>query len=61
MLGAAAEILGWWAGLTALWAVLISSLDPLDLAIGAAASLLAAAPGVSQWRPKSRMRWRVSV
>ncbi|MEV4434848.1 hypothetical protein [Streptomyces sp. NPDC049555] len=43
MLAAAAEILGWWAGLTALWAVLISSLDPLDLAIGAAASLLAAA------------------
>ncbi|MFI1968657.1 hypothetical protein [Streptomyces cinnamoneus] len=39
---AAAEVLGWWAGLTACWAVLISTLEPLDLQIGAGAALLAA-------------------
>ncbi|GHC68182.1 hypothetical protein [Streptomyces cinnamoneus] len=39
---AAAEILLWWAALTALWAVLISAPDPLDLEIGTAAALLTA-------------------
>ncbi|MEU7133626.1 hypothetical protein [Streptomyces sp. NPDC046261] len=38
----AAEILIWWAGLTALWAVLIGPADPLDLGVGAAAALVAA-------------------
>ncbi|MEX2980528.1 hypothetical protein [Streptomyces sp. C36] len=39
---AAAEVLGWWAALTAVWTVLISSVDPLETAVGAAAALLAA-------------------
>ncbi|GHG52955.1 hypothetical protein GCM10018779_14580 [Streptomyces griseocarneus] len=39
---AVAEDLGWWAALTAVWTVLISSVDPLETAVGAAAALLAA-------------------
>ncbi|MEU1374197.1 hypothetical protein ABZ442_11070 [Streptomyces triculaminicus] len=39
---AAAEVLGWWVALTAVWTVLISSVDPLETAVGAAAALLAA-------------------
>ncbi|MGK5545918.1 hypothetical protein ACSNOH_14460 [Streptomyces sp. URMC 127] len=39
---AGAEILAWWAGLTAVWTVLISQADTLELATGAGAALLAA-------------------
>ncbi|MBO0653958.1 hypothetical protein J1792_14580 [Streptomyces triculaminicus] len=39
---AAAEVLGWWVVLTAVWTVLIGSVDPLETAVGAAAALLAA-------------------
>ncbi|MFF7726727.1 hypothetical protein [Streptomyces sp. NPDC008001] len=39
---AAAEVLAWWAGLTAVWTVLISQADALELAAGAGAALLAA-------------------
>ncbi|MFI9722028.1 hypothetical protein ACIHFE_20590 [Streptomyces sp. NPDC052396] len=39
---AAAEIAGWWAGLTAVWTVLISTVDTLELAMGAACALAAA-------------------
>ncbi|WP_235482965.1 hypothetical protein [Streptomyces roseoverticillatus] len=40
--GAVAEVLAWWAGLTAVWTVLISRADTLELAVGAGAALLAA-------------------
>ncbi|MGP3950686.1 hypothetical protein [Streptomyces sp. 7N604] len=36
------EILLWWAGLTGLWLVLVSAVDPLEAAVGAAAALVAA-------------------
>lgn len=39
---AVAEILVWWAALTALWTVLISSVDTLELVVGAGAALLSA-------------------
>ncbi|MET9418025.1 hypothetical protein ABZY03_28325 [Streptomyces klenkii] len=39
---AVAEILAWWAGLTAVWILLISRVDTLELAVGAGAALLAA-------------------
>ncbi|MBC2875480.1 hypothetical protein H7K43_10480 [Streptomyces sp. TYQ1024] len=35
---AAAETLGWWAGLTLLWVVLISSVDVLEAGVGAGAA-----------------------
>ncbi|MEU1817687.1 hypothetical protein ABZ543_21180 [Streptomyces roseifaciens] len=39
---AAAEILAWWAGLTAVWTLLISRADTLEIAVGAAAALVSA-------------------
>ncbi|MEV4441027.1 hypothetical protein AB0K09_18805 [Streptomyces sp. NPDC049577] len=51
---AAAEIAGWWAGLTALWSVLISTLEPLDLEIGAGCALLAACAARGARRAVSR-------
>ncbi|MCX4726964.1 hypothetical protein OG372_09245 [Streptomyces sp. NBC_01020] len=38
----AAELLLWWAALTALWLVLISTVDVLEAAVGAALALPAA-------------------
>jgi hypothetical protein len=37
-----AEFLAWWAALGALWLVLISAVDPLELAVGAGAAGVAA-------------------
>ena len=39
---AAAEIMAWWAVLAALWLVLISTVDTLELAVGAAVAGLGA-------------------
>ncbi|MGP4045796.1 hypothetical protein [Streptomyces sp. 2A115] len=36
------EVLGWWAALAVLWLMFISAVDTLELAVGAAASLLGA-------------------
>ncbi|MFF4835763.1 hypothetical protein [Streptomyces sp. NPDC001315] len=36
------ELLAWWAGLTALWLVLVSTLDTLEWAVGAGAACLGA-------------------
>lgn len=38
----AAEILAWWVALAVLWLVLISTVDPLELAVGAGAAGVAA-------------------
>ncbi|WP_327298008.1 MULTISPECIES: hypothetical protein [unclassified Streptomyces] len=37
-----AEVLLWWAALTALWLVLISTVDVLEVVVGAALALPAA-------------------
>jgi len=39
---ASGEVTVWWAALFALWLVLISTVDPLELLVGAAVSLLGA-------------------
>ncbi|WP_249374790.1 hypothetical protein [Streptomyces sp. I05A-00742] len=39
---AVAEVAAWWAGLTLLWTVLIGTVDVLEIAVGAAAALIAA-------------------
>ena len=39
---AAAELLAWWAALAVLWLVLISTVDTLELAVGAAVAGLGA-------------------
>ncbi len=39
---AVGEVAAWWAGLTVLWLMLISSVDPLEVAVGAGAAALAA-------------------
>jgi hypothetical protein len=36
------EVLAWWAALTLLWLVLISTVDTLELVVGAAAALVGA-------------------
>ncbi|MCQ8190092.1 hypothetical protein [Streptomyces rugosispiralis] len=36
------EVLLWWAALTGLWLVLISTVDPLELLVGSASALAAA-------------------
>ncbi|WP_193318319.1 hypothetical protein [Nonomuraea phyllanthi] len=36
------EVLAWWAVLTGLWLVLVSSVQPLEVVVGAGAALLAA-------------------
>jgi lauroyl/myristoyl acyltransferase len=41
-LRAALEIVLWWAGLTVLWLVLISSVDALERVVGASAALVGA-------------------
>ena len=38
----AAELLGWWAALAVLWLVLISTVDALELAVGAGAAAVGA-------------------
>jgi hypothetical protein len=40
--GRTAEVLAWWVGLTGLWLVLITTVDPLETAVGAAVALVAA-------------------
>ncbi|MGW8377576.1 hypothetical protein [Streptomyces sp. ODS28] len=53
-----AEVLAWWAALTGLWLVLISSIDPLETAVGAAVALLGAlaarAARQASWRRDER-------
>jgi len=39
---AVAEVLVWWALLSALWLVLISTVDPVESCVGAGAALVAA-------------------
>ncbi|MFE9253023.1 hypothetical protein [Streptomyces sp. NPDC007088] len=39
---AGAEILAWWAPLTGLWLVLISTVDTVELGVGAGSALLTA-------------------
>ena len=41
-LGAAVEVLGWWAALTLLWLVLISTVYTLEWVVGACAALASA-------------------
>jgi hypothetical protein len=41
-LRASVEVTAWWAALFALWLVLISTVDPLELLVGAAVTLPAA-------------------
>ncbi|MEU4896816.1 hypothetical protein AB0B12_29980 [Streptomyces sp. NPDC044780] len=41
-MAAVLEVLVWWAALTGLWLVLISTVDPLEVLVGAAAALAAA-------------------
>ncbi|MEV0222820.1 hypothetical protein [Streptomyces sp. NPDC050704] len=42
LLRALLEVLGWWAALAALWLMFISTVDTLELVVGAAASLVGA-------------------
>jgi hypothetical protein len=37
-----AELLAWWAALAVLWLVFISTVDPLELAVGAGAAAVGA-------------------
>lgn len=39
---ALSEVLAWWAALTVLWMVLISTVDPVETVVGAALALPAA-------------------
>ncbi|QPP10879.1 hypothetical protein G4Z16_21175 [Streptomyces bathyalis] len=39
---ALAEVLAWWAALTGLWMVLITTVDPVESAVGATLALPAA-------------------
>ncbi|WLW50020.1 hypothetical protein [Streptomyces sp. YU58] len=41
-LRAAAELLAWWTALAALWLIVISAVDTLELAVGAAVAALGA-------------------
>ncbi|MFD4623808.1 hypothetical protein [Streptomyces sp. NPDC058475] len=45
----ALEVLAWWAALAVLWLVLISTVDTLELIVGAAAALVCA---VAAWRAR---------
>ncbi|MFG2893481.1 hypothetical protein [Streptomyces sp. NPDC048248] len=49
-----AELICWWAALTGLWLVLISSVDPLEWLVGAAAALLAACAACGARRAAGR-------
>ena len=42
VLKALPEVLAWWVALTGLWLVLISTVDAVEVAVGAAVALLAA-------------------
>ncbi|MEU8980829.1 hypothetical protein ACFWOX_15570 [Streptomyces sp. NPDC058467] len=48
-LRSALEVLAWWAALAVLWLVLISTVDTLELIVGAAAALVCA---VAAWRAR---------
>ncbi|MGW5567755.1 hypothetical protein ACWEWD_30705 [Streptomyces tendae] len=39
---AAAEVAAWWVPLAVLWLVLVSTVDPLEVAVGAGASAVVA-------------------
>ncbi|MGV9910873.1 hypothetical protein [Streptomyces tendae] len=39
---AVAEVAAWWVPLAALWLVLVSTVDPLEVAVGAGASAVVA-------------------
>ncbi|MGV9566312.1 hypothetical protein [Streptomyces sp. NPDC003480] len=41
-LGTALEVLGWWAALTLLWLVLISTADTLEWVVGSSCALVCA-------------------
>jgi hypothetical protein len=45
MVRAIAEVAAWWAGLTGMYVVLISTVDPVELAVGGGAALLAGIAG----------------
>ncbi|WP_327592212.1 hypothetical protein [Streptomyces chartreusis] len=47
---AAAEFLAWWIALALLWLVLISTVDTLELAVGAAAAGVSALAAVAARR-----------
>lgn len=49
-----AELLGWWAGLTGLWIVLIGPVDTPEWAVGAGAALLCAAAACGARRAAGR-------
>ncbi|MDX3229095.1 hypothetical protein [Streptomyces sp. ME19-01-6] len=48
------EVLAWWAALTALWIVLISTVDLLEVAVGAGVGLLAAVAARAARRAAAR-------
>ncbi|MEV0091212.1 hypothetical protein [Streptomyces sp. NPDC050738] len=48
--GPAAEVLGWWVVLGALWLVLISEVDTLEVIVGGCCALLAALAAVGARR-----------
>ncbi|MBW8089795.1 MULTISPECIES: hypothetical protein [Streptomyces] len=41
-MAAVLEVLVWWSALTGIWLVLISTVDPLEVLVGAVAALAAA-------------------
>ncbi|MFF8712781.1 hypothetical protein ACF07T_15315 [Streptomyces sp. NPDC015184] len=44
----------WWLALSGLWLILISSVEPLEVWVGAAAALLAAVAGAAAGRAVAR-------
>ncbi|MFF4345839.1 hypothetical protein [Streptomyces sp. NPDC001530] len=55
MLGAALEVLAWWAALAVLWLVLISTVDTLELVVGVATALVSA---VAAWAARRAVSGR---
>lgn len=51
---AAAELLGWWIALALLWLVLISTVDTLELVVGASCAGVAAFAALGARRAVSR-------
>ncbi|WP_328420221.1 hypothetical protein [Streptomyces sp. NBC_00443] len=47
---AAAELLAWWAALTVLWLTLVTTVDTLELAVGAGVAGVAALAAVAARR-----------
>ncbi|MER6140096.1 hypothetical protein ABT174_08555 [Streptomyces sparsogenes] len=48
------EVLAWWVGLTGLWLVLISTVDPLEVVVGAGVGLAAAVAARAARRAAAR-------